>query len=338
MNRSNVYSKSFSLSLCFIAALCSSGCQNVQSSSKVIASVFNASTNVQKKFIDRHAPEVLAQTNIAYLQNPALHLDIYQPHDIAALGIRPTVVWIHGGGWISGSKEHARGYFKRLADQGYNVVSVEYQFAPQTIYPEQLLQINQALKFISDHADAYQINPQQLYLAGDSAGANLVSHYAALLSNPAFAQQSGITPLIQPDQIKGLILHCGIYDLNAFINTAPDELKLIEWGVFNLVQAYTGNKKDDAEFLKSISPIQYLTANYPPVLISGGNKDFLTQTQSIPFVKALINQNIPVTEIFYPDSKEFLVHEYQFMMSKKASQQTFQQTIQFIQKYTPEIF
>ena len=36
---------------------------------------------------------------------------------------------IHGGGWISGSKEHARGYFKLLAAQGYNVVSVQYQFA-----------------------------------------------------------------------------------------------------------------------------------------------------------------------------------------------------------------
>lgn len=329
-----VYSKSFSLSLCFIAALSSSACQNIQSNSKVIASVFNASTNVQKKFIDRHAPEVLVQTNIAYLQNPALHLDIYQPHDIAALGIRPTVVWIHGGGWISGSKEHARGYFKRLADQGYNVVSVEYQFAPQMIYPEQLLQINQALKFISEHAKTYHIDAQHMYLAGDSAGANLASHYAALISNPDFSRQSAITPFIQREQIKGLILHCGIYDLNAFINTAPDKVKLIEWGIVNLVQAYTGNKKDDADFLKSISPIQYLTVNYPPVFISGGNKDFLTQTQSVPFVNALLRQKIPVTEVFYPESKEFLVHEYQFMMGKKASQQTFQQTIQFIQKYS----
>ncbi|MGE8558239.1 MAG: alpha/beta hydrolase, partial [Acinetobacter sp.] len=215
-----------------------------------------------------------------------------------------------------------------------NVVSVEYQFAPQTIYPQQLLQINQALKYISEHADTYQINAQQLYLAGDSAGANLVSHYAALLSNPDFAQQSAIRPLIQREQIKGLILHCGIYDLNTFINTAPDELKLIEWGIFNLVQAYTGNKKDDTEFLKGISPIQYLTENYPPVFISGGNKDFLTKTQSIPFADALMRKNIAVTGAFYPNSKEFLVHEYQFMMSKKASQQTFQQTIQFIQKYS----
>lgn len=334
-----MYSKFFGLSLCLIAALNSSGCQNTQSSTKVIASVFNASTNVQKKMIDRYAPqEILVQKNIKYMQAASLTLDIYQPKNVMQFEPRPTVVWVHGGGWVSGSKEHARGYFKLLANQGYNVVSVQYQFAPQAIYPNQLLQINQALKFLSEHAQQYHINANQIYLAGDSAGANLVSHYAALISNPDFAQQSGITPLIQRDQIKGLILHCGIYDMNAFINTAPNELKLIEWGVFNLVQSYTGNKKDDAEFLKSISPIQYLTPNYPPVLISGGNKDFLTRTQSLPFVKALKNQEIPITEVFYPDSKEFLVHEYQFMMSKKASQQTFAKTIQFIQKYSPSFF
>ena len=332
-------SKFFGLSLCLIAALHSSGCQNTQSNTKVIASVFNASTTLQKKMIDKYAPqEILVQKNIMYMQQPSLTLDVYQPKNVMQLQPRPTVVWIHGGGWISGSKEHARGYFKLLADQGYNVVSVQYQFAPQVIYPNQLLQINQALKFITEHAQDYHINANQMYLAGDSAGANLASHYAALISHPDFARQSNITPLIKRAQIKGLILHCGIYDMNAFINTAPDELKLIEWGVFNLVQAYTGNKKDDAEFLKGISPIQYLTANYPPVLISSGNKDFLTNTQSVPFVKALMNQNIPVTEVFYPNSKEFLVHEYQFIMSKKASQQTFQQTIQFIQKYSPSVF
>ncbi|WP_174559171.1 alpha/beta hydrolase [Acinetobacter bouvetii] len=330
-----VYSKYLSLSLCLIAALHSSGCQNTQSSTKVIATVFNASTNVQKKFIDQHAPDnILVQKNIVYSTDPRLTLDVYQPENVLQLQPRPTVIWIHGGGWVSGSKEHARGYFKRLAHQGYNVVSVEYQFAPETIYPQQLLQINQALQFLNDHAADYHINANQLYLAGDSAGANLASHYAALLSNPDFARQSGIQPLIQRKQVKGLILHCGIYDMNAFINTAPDELKLIEWGVVNLVQAYTGNKKDDAEFLKSISPIQYLTANYPPVFISGGNKDFLTRTQSVPFVNALINQNIAVTEVFYPNSKEFLVHEYQFMMGKKASQQTFAKTLDFLSQHS----
>jgi len=154
-------------------------CQSAGSSTKLIAGAFNTSTDIQKKFIERHAPRsVRVQADIQYMQNPDLHIDLYQPQDIAALGARPAIVWIHGGGWISGSKEHAQGYFKRLADQGYNVVSVQYQFAPDVIYPAQLQQINQALAFITAHAGQYQIDAGKLYLAGDSAGANMASHYA----------------------------------------------------------------------------------------------------------------------------------------------------------------
>ena len=90
--------------------------------------------------------------------------------------------------------------------------------------------------------------------------------------------------------------------------------------------------EEDAEFLKSISTSEHITSQYPPVFISGGNKDFLTKSQSLPFVEVLKQHQVAVTEAFYPDSNEFLVHEYQFMMSKQASQITFDRTIDFIKQ------
>lgn len=325
----------FAIHLLLISSVILSGCQTVQNS-KVIASAFNLTTGLQQKLMDRYAPgAVIVQQNIVYAPQQNLSLDLYQPQNIASIGPRPTIVWIHGGGWISGSKEHARGYFKLLAAQGYNVVSVQYQFAPKATYPSQLHQINQALKFLDTYAETYHIDAQNLYLAGDSAGANLASHYAALLTNPAFAEESGIQPYLQPGQLKGLILHCGIYDLEAFASTAPEEMKIVEWGVYNLIQAYTGERKNDATFLKHISPIQYITPSYPPVFISGGNKDFLTDTQSLPFVKALQEQKIPVTAVFYPESKAWLIHEYQFFMGKKESQETFIKTLDFLHQLSP---
>ncbi|MEB5929346.1 MULTISPECIES: alpha/beta hydrolase [Acinetobacter] len=311
------------------------GCQSTAQNSKIIATAFNMTTAVQQKIMDRYAPDdVIVQQNILYDSDRRLGLDLYQPQNMTQLEQRPTVIWIHGGGWISGSREHARGYFKLLASKGYNVVSVQYQLAPRSTYPSQLRQINMALAYLQTHASQYKIDPDQLYLAGDSAGANLASHYAALLTNPVFARNSDFVPSIQPAQLKGLILHCGIYDLNAFVDTAPEKIKLIEWGVHNMVQAYTGDRRHDAEFLKKISPIQHITPNYPPVLISGGNKDFLTETQSYPFVQVLKANQVPVKEIFYPESKTWLIHEYQFYMGKKESQQTFEHTLQFLQSPT----
>ena len=51
-------------------------------------------------------------------------------------------------------------------------------------------------------------------------------------------------------------------------------------------------------------------------------------------MKVCMSQKIPVTEVCDPDTKEFLVHEYQFMMSKAASQETFNKTITFINHYS----
>lgn len=320
--------------------LCSSiivsGCQNTAYNSKVIASAFNLSTGLQQKLMDRYAPRsVRVHQNITYAPVQKLSLDLYQPQNIESMGPRPTIVWIHGGGWISGSKEHARGYFKLLAAQGYNVVSVQYQFAPKVIYPNQLQQINQALEFLNTHAATYQIDTRNLYLAGDSAGANIASHYAALLTNPLFAEQSGFKAKILPAQLKGLILHCGIYDLQSFANTAPEQMKIVEWAIYSLIQAYTGEHKHDAKFLKQISPIQHIAPSYPPVFISGGNKDFLTETQALPFVRALKAQNIPVVEVFYPESKAWLIHEYQFFIGEQESQQTFVKTLDFLHQLSP---
>lgn len=318
-----------------LLSLSLAACQT-QQSTQVIAKAFNMTTKMQQRLMDRHAPDdVEVLHNIAYQTQPDLHLDLYQAPHAKTFAVKPTIVWIHGGGWISGSKTHARGYFKRLAAAGYNVIALEYQLAPQHIYPTQLQQIDRALEFVRQNAVSLHIDATRLYLAGDSAGANLASHYAALVANLSLAHAAQLqvtTPIVD---LKGLILHCGIYDLNAFVDTAPDEMRLVEWGVYQLVQAYTGEKRQDREFLSQLSPIKHISANYPPVFISGGNKDFLTKSQSMPFVEALKAQNIAVEEVFYPDSKAWLLHEYQFFLNQEASQATLQKTLDFIAKHSP---
>ena len=318
-----------------VLGLALAGCQT-QHSSQVIATAFNLSTKAQQQWMERGAPQdVVVQENITYHVEPNLRFDLYQAVHADQQAIQPTVVWIHGGGWISGSKTHARGYFKRLAAAGYNVIALEYPLAPQYIYPTQLKHIDQALEFLRQNAVSLNIDATRMYLAGDSAGANLASHYAALVTTPQLAKHENLNITTEQAHIKGLILHCGIYDLNAFVDTAPDEMRLVEWGVYQLVQAYTGEQRHNRQLLKQLSPIQHLTPNYPPVFISGGNKDFLTKSQSLPFVQALNAQNIPVKAVFYPDSKEWLLHEYQFFLNQEASQATLQKTLDFLATYTP---
>uniref|UniRef100_UPI0039184662 alpha/beta hydrolase n=1 Tax=Acinetobacter variabilis TaxID=70346 RepID=UPI0039184662 len=115
----------FVIHLLLLCSIILAGCQNTIQNSRVIAGAFNLTTGMQQKVMDRYAPgSVIVHQNMVYEPQKKLSLDLYQPQNIENIGPQPTIVWIHGGGWISGSKEHARGYFKLLAAQGYNVVSV----------------------------------------------------------------------------------------------------------------------------------------------------------------------------------------------------------------------
>ena len=71
----------------------------------------------------------------------------------------PTVVWIHGGAWISGSKENVDPYVRILASHGYTTVALTYTVSPEATYPTALTQLNDALGFLVENAEELHIDP-----------------------------------------------------------------------------------------------------------------------------------------------------------------------------------
>lgn len=97
-------------------------------------------------------------------------LDVFTP--AGATHPLTTVVWIHGGAWISGDKKDVEPYARIIASHGYTTVSLNYTISPEAIYPTALEQLNTALRFLVAHAAGYRIDPQHIVIAGDSAGRN----------------------------------------------------------------------------------------------------------------------------------------------------------------------
>ena len=75
-------------------------------------------------------------------------------------------MWIHGGGWVSGDKSDPGHYLTRLSAGGFTVVSLNYSLAPEKRYPLAIAQLNEALRFLVDHAAEHRIDPTKLVLAG----------------------------------------------------------------------------------------------------------------------------------------------------------------------------
>ena len=253
-------------------------------------------------------------------------LDVFTP--AGASTPLTTVVWIHGGAWISGDKSNVDPYLQMLASHGYAAVGLNYTIAPEATYPTALTQLNDALGFLVTHAADYGIDPSSIVLAGDSAGSQYASQLATMVTNPAYAERVGIAPTLTPDQLRAVILDCGIYDVRGIPN-APG---IGGWGFRVALWSYLGEKDwSDAAGGKDMSTIEYVTSDFPTTWISGGNGDPLTNTQSKPLAEKLAALGVDVTSVFYPDDESpALPHEYQFHLDFAKARTALQSTIDFL--------
>ncbi|KUJ84400.1 alpha/beta hydrolase [Microbulbifer flavimaris] len=270
---------------------------------------------------------VRAQENIPYdRDDPDALLDLYTP-DLGG-GRRPLVVWVPGGAWVAGGKEAIANYSALLSGHGYAVAALDYSLAPGAHYPKPVQQVSQALAFLERNAERFQLDTAHIFLAGDSAGAQIAAQVANVITSPAYAAALQIEPPLQRRQLSGLLLYCGAYDLEILNFEGPhgDFLHSVLW-------AYSGDRnfRDNADFA-TLSVRQYLTADFPPTFISSGNGDPLL-AQSRAMAARLDELGVPVTTLFFPDDySPALPHEYQFNLTVAAGRLALQQSLRFLSR------
>lgn len=263
-------------------------------------------------------------------------LDVYTPES-ARKGNKklPVVIWTHGGAWISGDKTDAAPYFELLALKGYTVISPNYSLAPEKSYPTPIHQLNDMYAYIQQNAGRFYADTSQIVLAGDSAGSQLSAQMAAIITNPSYAKEAGISPNLTPSQLRGVMLNCGIYKMEELAHPQPNLSKIIGWGDDVVVWAYSGTHDFADPIIRQMSPHYHVTKDFPPTFITGGNDDPLTNVQSKPFAHKLQALGVPTETLFYPDNYQPpLPHEYQFNLDIDAGQQALDVMIRFLGKHT----
>lgn len=303
-------------------------------SAMLIRAVFESSGAATAAQMQAHVPDVTLRErrDLSYGDDgESTTLDVFTA---AAPGERlPTIVWVHGGAWIAGAKEQVEPYLRILAGHGYTTIGVDYSIGPEQTYPTAVNQLDEALAYIQDRADDLSVDPSRIILAGDSAGAQLVSQLATAITNPRYAGLLGIDPALAPEQVAGVILNCGVYDLRAMAELQG----LPAWGFKVALWAYTGTK-DWSELSSgaTMSTIEFVDAEFPPTYISGGNGDGLTWLQSIPMSQRLRELGVPVTELFWPAPHEpQLPHEYQFHLDRPEAKVALDRTVEWLERIAP---
>lgn len=257
-------------------------------------------------------------------------LDLFSPSGSTAQ--LPTVIWVHGGAWVSGTKANIDPYVRILASHGYTTVSLNYTTAPEAVYPTALAQLNSALGFLIDRAAEYRIDPNRIVLAGDSAGAQFVGQLATMITSPVYAAKVGIVPALTKQQVRGVILNCGIYDVSGI----PDAPGLGGWGFRIALWAYLDTKDwSNTPGGEQMSTLNDVTADFPATWISGGNADPLTASQSKPMAQRLTDLGVKVTSVFYSDdTTPALAHEYQFHLDLVNAQGALTSTVNWLAQVT----
>jgi acetyl esterase len=304
----------------------------------LIRAVFNDGGQKTLQALEKHQPSVAITTlaNQQYRSGDSdAMLDVYFPSSVGTATALPTIIWTHGGAWLSGDKTKAAPYYKLLAAEGFTVIALNYSLAPEHTYPTAVHQLNDAYAYIQTQAGRFHVDTSKFVLAGDSAGAQLSSQMAAIITNPQYAAELMITPRLKPNQLRGVALNCGIYMMDGLTQPDPKLPKTVGWGDDISVWAYSGTKDFSDPVIKQMSPYYHVTKDLPATYITGGNGDPLTKAQSMPFADLLADLDVSVTRQFYADDHQpSLPHEYQFNLDNADGQAAFAESVAFIKRVT----
>ena len=274
----------------------------------------------------KHVPATFRERlDMAYGAAKEARLDIYLPQDDTPAG-RPTIVWVHGGGFVGGDRKDVAPYLKILAARGYPAVAVGYRRAPAARYPEPVLQLNEALGFLQRNGRRLGLDPSRIVLAGDSAGAHIVAQLAVGMTSPDYAELLGLKPAVEPASLRGAVLFGGAFDLTAFEATGP-----LGSFVRAVLFAYFGTSDPlESDRINEAAVPRYVTGAFPRSFISVGNGDPLAP-QSVVMTQALRDRGVKVDTLFFlPETEPKLPHEYQFDLDRPEGRQALDRLTGFL--------
>lgn len=250
---------------------------------KLAKTIFDIDDNVKSFITNKYksSNKIIEIEDIVY--NPREYkvctLDIYYPELIVNAKM-PVMINIHGGGWVTGDKKWRIAQGKIFADMGMKVINLNYGLCPKYKYHESLRHILIALKWLQDNADNYDIDLNNVFIMGDSAGGQLACQVCAVLHNTEFWKRLGISPVTY--KIKGALLLCGAYD---FDNLYKDSI------AHDLIEQMIGveyDKIDEYEYKDMLYTLPWIDEDFPQkVFIAYGRNDVFVGTHHKPLIEKL---------------------------------------------------
>ena len=231
--------------------------------------------------------------DIVYYSNPDVDkkkqcLDLYIPPDKKNF---PILIFVHGGGWMSGDKKEYKFLGKFFAFNGIGTAIINYRLSPKVKHPAHIEDVASAFAWIYKNARKFGGDPDRIFLMGHSAGA----HLSALLAlDKKYLEAHGLSTSL----IKGIILIDGIYDLT--LGGKKDT-----WFSKAFFKRIFGNRVENR---RCASPLFYVDKKKSSFLIIHAENDHLVpEKEPLRFYEGLKEYNNDVKLFFIPRKNHITV-------------------------------
>jgi len=230
--------------------------------------------------------------NLTYLiaSNYEAKLDVYKRRDAA--GPQPTLIFIHGGGWVQGSKENSVMSLMPWLEMGWNVVNVEYRLGRVALAPAAVEDCLCALRYVAAQAKTYDIDTSRLVLSGESAGGHLALTTGMIPESAGLDRQCPGAPL---PKVAAIVDWYGIADVVDLLDGPNRKTYAVQW---------LGSLPNREEIARRVSPLTYVRPGLPPVLAIQGDADPTVPYQhSVRLTEALSKADVPNQLVTIPGGK-----------------------------------
>ncbi|WP_195702021.1 alpha/beta hydrolase [Companilactobacillus futsaii] len=261
-------------------------------------------------------PEVTRIDNLSYGPDPKWNLlDIYLPKNVTKP--IPTIINIHGGGWCYGTKETYQFFGLNWAKRGFAFVNANYRLAPDIAFPKELDDVNQYVHFVAQHADEYNLDKNNFFLMGDSAGGQTAEQYVTILTNSKYRQlfDYEMTDL----KFKAVVLNSA-----ANFMAEPNAINGAVAGYFT--------PESVKKYSEQLNVEKYITKDFLPAYISTANQDFL-RNSAFKMDGFLTAKNISHICKMYGDEKNPRGHAFLINQKDELAKKANDDEMAFLKSY-----
>gem|GEM_PF-405204 len=297
-----------------------------------VSRLMELSAPVQALFSRR---DIQILKNVPYLGTGerAHVLDVVRPRHADHRAGLPVVMYVHGGGFETCSKETHWTMASEFARAGYVVFNINYRLAPEHPFPAGLEDVCSAYLWVLDNAERFGGDKQRVVLAGESAGGNLVTSLA--LAACSERPEPWARAVFRRRHVPmAVIAACGFFEVSnasRFRELAQQSWFVTKQAIEQIARSYLPKpahyegEHDLANPLRLLESSEEFTRSLPPFLVTCGTDDPLLH-DSERLERALRARGVTLRAHYYPGE----IHAFHAMWWRASSKALWEDTRRFL--------